>query len=133
MWWVKTAHTHTQTLILSLNSHPADIVMQAHLYGKTANSKSKSEYDFLVVFTACYVAVVTVCILVFFVPRISALAHELRQRRVLLLLLPPQLMGSLPYVRGIVEEVLAESSEDATGAGRSGRRGSGAGSVGAPK
>lgn len=67
-------------------------------------------------FTAAYTACVSALILLLFIPRIASISHELRQRRMILLLLPPQIVGVLPYVRSLITDVLAES-EDAAVAG----------------
>ena len=66
-------------------------------------------------FTVAFTLLVSIMILLFFLPRIGVLGRELRQRKGLLLLLPPQLMGSLPYVRRLIQETLAESSQDTSG------------------
>ena len=99
-----------------------------------AQSLSDRQSNFIVVFTAAYTASVSMFILLLFLPRIASISHKLRQRRMILLLLPTQLIRALPYVRAIVVDVLAESDDAATSLstikGKGARRGSSSGGTG---
>jgi uncharacterized membrane protein YgcG len=107
-------------------------LLQSTLYVDSARASAESQYSFILNLTVAYTIVVSFVILVIFVPRINVIQVELKHRRGLLLLLPPQLLGGLPYVRRMVNEVLAEMSEDLAGSssGSSRRRHSGSSAPG---
>ncbi len=86
--------------------------MQSELYVDAAHTLAGTQQSLLVNLTIAYTLLVSVVIFFVFLPRIGTLNLELRQRKGLLLLLPPQVMGGLPYVRQLIKEVLVESTPE---------------------
>jgi hypothetical protein len=105
--------------------------VQSTLYVEAAQTQATDQQHLIIDLSIAFTLVVSVTILLFFLPRIGVINDELRQRKGLLLLLPPQLMGRLPVVRRLIQDVLDESSLDSNAGGRQRRHshGSSAGTL----
>jgi hypothetical protein len=87
-------------------------IFQALLYVDSARALSANQGAFIVNLTIAYTVIVSFVVLSIFVPRISSIELELQRRRGLLLLLSPQLLKGLPYAQRMVQDALADMTED---------------------